>query len=588
MFYYPNVLHHHTGCFSTIWLAATSGIKVTRRELLRVNVNRTCGDILDYVTAQVPAPQPNLPRPRFSLYLSSQLQYGVVVVYHRQCGILLEEIQQTIDRLLRSKRCIYIDMALSDRLALDVPDSLFMMEQAEGAQDPFFGLMASHQLPSPYKMHQPMSVIEEAGSQHSLVPIPHTALDMEGFRSPPAAISLREKEQFVVTAAECFDGNDLPEATDREIDLLMDQPDHFRRDVDEQQTDKRTRDREGAMSSIDQLKETVLGAERDSVWLFGEETGRPAEVPLAALAQEMTPLQVAMPTPPSGASGDRETESYKEEVVAPPLKKRRGSRRRQLVFADPQVQISERAMKEQIVNPQAETLKLSDFLLDLTSLTKCSTPAQLFAVPCGSLIHADLQSLWKQCASITVLRGHGDKQTWEEEEEEEARGESEQDREILRTERKRRLSSMREMSGESGLQPAEGSSAADVILDMSKEDRSMSDVITPVSRWSPQEEAQLRMDPIAEENIEMPEAQADTEGNIILSWISSGLQRFGVVTFDSLLPPEGDRTAAAHTLYQLLELLSAQHVTVQQTEPYSDITIKPAALTHTKVPKSYS
>lgn len=40
------------------------------------------------------------------------------------------------------------------RLALDVPDSLYMMEEAEGAQDPFFGLMESHQLPSPYKIHQ--------------------------------------------------------------------------------------------------------------------------------------------------------------------------------------------------------------------------------------------------------------------------------------------------------------------------------------------------------------------------------------------------------------------------------------------------
>lgn len=34
-------------------------------------------------------PEAGLPRPRFSLYLSSQLQYGVVVVFHRQCALLL-------------------------------------------------------------------------------------------------------------------------------------------------------------------------------------------------------------------------------------------------------------------------------------------------------------------------------------------------------------------------------------------------------------------------------------------------------------------------------------------------------------------
>lgn len=42
----------------------------------------------------------------------------------------------------------------------------------------------------------------------------------------------------------------------------------------------------------------------------------------------------------------------------PLLRKPGGGRRRQLVFADPEVQISERAMKEQIVNPLAETLSM--------------------------------------------------------------------------------------------------------------------------------------------------------------------------------------------------------------------------------------
>lgn len=39
---------------------------------------------------------------------------------------------------------------------------------------------------------------------------------------------------------------------------------------------------------------------------------------------------------------------------------------------------------------------------------------------------------------------------------------------------------------------------------------------------------------------------------VFSSWISSSLQRFGEVTFDSLVPPEADRTTAAHTLYKLL------------------------------------
>ncbi len=50
--------------------------------------------------------------------------------------------------------------------------------------------------------------------------------------------------------------------------------------------------------------------------------------------------------------------SFCHQVVVPPLRKPGGGRRRQLVFADPQVQISDRAIKEQISNPLTETLNL--------------------------------------------------------------------------------------------------------------------------------------------------------------------------------------------------------------------------------------
>lgn len=45
-------------------------------------------------------------------------------------------------------------------------------------------------------------------------------------------------------------------------------------------------------------------------------------------------------------------------MVVPPLRKPGGGRRRQLVFADPEVQITDRAMKEQLGNPLAETLAM--------------------------------------------------------------------------------------------------------------------------------------------------------------------------------------------------------------------------------------
>lgn len=46
-------------------------------------------EILNYVLVRVQPPLPGLPRPRFSLYLSAQLQIGVIRVYFQQCQYLV-------------------------------------------------------------------------------------------------------------------------------------------------------------------------------------------------------------------------------------------------------------------------------------------------------------------------------------------------------------------------------------------------------------------------------------------------------------------------------------------------------------------
>lgn len=96
-------------------------------------------EILSYVLVQVEPPQPGLPRPRFSLYLSAQLQIGVIRVYSQQCQYLVgkvgrrprgraepsgpplgrlstlpslptEDIQHILERLHRAQLQIRIDM----------------------------------------------------------------------------------------------------------------------------------------------------------------------------------------------------------------------------------------------------------------------------------------------------------------------------------------------------------------------------------------------------------------------------------------------------------------------------------------------
>lgn len=161
MFYYPTVLQRHTGCFATIWLAATRGSRLVKREYLQVNVVKTCEEILNYVLVRVQPPQAGLPRPRFSLYLSAQLQIGVIRVYSQQCRYLVEDIQHILERLHRAQLQIRIDMVETDLPSLLLPSRLAMMETLEDAPDPFFGMMSvDPRLPSPFDIPQIRHLLE--------------------------------------------------------------------------------------------------------------------------------------------------------------------------------------------------------------------------------------------------------------------------------------------------------------------------------------------------------------------------------------------------------------------------------------------
>lgn len=563
MFYYPNVLQRHTGCFSTIWLAATKGIRISRREYLRVNVMRTCEDIVDYVMVQVLPVHPSLPRPRFSLYLSSQLQYGVVIVYHRQCALLLEEVQQTIERLLRSKRHLNIDMPDTDRLVLNVPDSLFQLEEVEWALDPFFGVMGVDcELPSPYLSSQQFMEASPSLVVRKEITLP------KGLDASPESITIKDAELVPVLTAE-FGGAELPEATAHEIDMLMEQQDQFHLGDEEDKERERATDGEKsgymdpAMVSIEQLK--------NSECIVDEGNGRPTEITLDRVALEMTPPPITMPPTTEASERDVEMERSSETLLQSVPPKRRG-RKRQLIFADQNTQITQDAMRQQINNPLIETQSLSDVLLSIPASRKASA-AVLLGTPCNMLIHPDLQKLWK-CSSVssTLPRPSRKRQAQEEggllemEKERATERSRESSREVVRE------------SSEVALLLSELSAGSDVLLDVSKGDKSQCDLITPTNRWSPIEVAPVSMEVILEEHVELPQGEtvpemSDITTDDLLRLIIGFIKRFGKVSFYSLLPPEAERSTPAHLFYKILELLGDLRLSVRQTEPFGVITI---------------
>ncbi|XP_056381805.1 meiotic recombination protein REC8 homolog [Hyla sarda] len=225
MFYYPNVLQRHTGCFSTIWLAATRGSRIVKREYLKVNVIKTCQKIVQYILQQVPPPYHGSPIPRLSLYLSAQLSYGVVCVYHRQCDLLIEEMKTTVERLYRAEKLAKIDLIHTDQPLL-LPDNLILMEMLEDAPDPFFGMMeVSPELPEPMMIPQLCMLLET--SEPEIVRLEKTPSrhkrtsrkEDTSHLTSPELITIKEVEPAPLPSTEF--GQDLPEVSVLDFELLV-------------------------------------------------------------------------------------------------------------------------------------------------------------------------------------------------------------------------------------------------------------------------------------------------------------------------------------------------------------------------------
>ncbi|XP_072006842.1 meiotic recombination protein REC8 homolog [Engystomops pustulosus] len=225
MFYYPNVLQRHTGCFSTVWLAATKGSRIVKREYLKVNVMKTCHRIVQYILQQVPAPYHGSPIPRLSLYLSAQLSYGVVCVYHRQCDLLIEEMKTTLDRLFKAEKQTKIDLIHTEQHLL-LPDNLILMQMSEDAPDPFFGMMEiSPELPEPMMIPQLCMLLEASGPEIirlEKTPPRHSRISRRKDTSQltsPETITIQEVEPVPLPSVEF--GQDLPEVSPHDLELLV-------------------------------------------------------------------------------------------------------------------------------------------------------------------------------------------------------------------------------------------------------------------------------------------------------------------------------------------------------------------------------
>ncbi|KAF7227102.1 meiotic recombination protein REC8 homolog isoform X2 [Nothobranchius furzeri] len=590
MFYYPTVLKRHTGCFSTIWLVATKGIKVPRREFLKVNVKRTCDEIMNYVLERVPPPRPDLPRPRFSLYLSSQLQYGVVLVYHRQCAILLEELQSILSHLLKQRNTKVIDLDDGNRQTMALPDGLSLMAETENAPDPLFGVMDG-------LMHSPTTLLQMSREYTREVspelpelpdltsPAAPVALELQGITASPEAITLRETEPVAIPAAE-FEGVDLADHLPDIIDFLLDQKGHFPEEGVElpegaipQEEEERELKREGRDSERQKMKElTGSTAELQSTTVPGEDAallpleapGPRAETPKAPRDEVTLVSGPLLPSPPSAARKKRPRTPELEDVH--PEVSRRRRRRRQLVFFDPETQLPQNEQQQQIDDPLTETRPLA---LPLLFSQRTVPASELFSNPC-IFLPDEIRSLWRQAATITPLPGSdlqvgaGGPESSDSERERETMEAAEREEQRLD-----QVSSEVPMVEPEMFDISAGGTLPLEASDQRELSREISPIYTSDREGSIIFKSALMLQDIPERESETADREAAAESP---GWLPELVEHEGEsVLFRSLLPPEANRKTVSNLFQKLLEKLSSGRIRAEQHEPFGDILIFPGS-----------
>ncbi|XP_052047379.1 meiotic recombination protein REC8 homolog [Apodemus sylvaticus] len=589
MFYYPNVLQRHTGCFATIWLAATRGSRLVKREYLKVNVVKTCEEILNYVLVRVQPPTHGLPRPRFSLYLSAQLQIGVIRVYFQQCQYLVEDIQHILEHLNRAQLRIRIDMEEADLPSSLLPNCLAMMETLEDAPEPFFGTMSVEpSLPSPFDIPQIRHLLEAATPEKirketlpEATPEPRKPDRTLATVQSPEVITLQEAEPIRMLRIE--GEQDLPEISRGDLDLLIAEEDDAI--LLEERRRRRLLRRRRASPPLDESKEKPRALEGDGLVSPISPPAPPAQVeetkeplpgqifppeelkttgwePGALLTEVTPPPELRLPAPPR-------TEERLRSLQRP-LPRRR-PRRRQL-FLDKETQITREKFAEQL-QPEAHCWEYPEVQLPKTMFR---SPAELFRTPTLSgWLPPELLALWTHCAQVPprMLRQRLQLETEETAEEERAA-----DREERRkTEALSEIEVLREAQEPSG--PLMLSS--ELSLEAAEEEKSRTSLIPPEERWAWAEEGQpeppaLPMLPeLPEVPMELPPGPELLSSEAVLRAVALELQANREPAFSSLVPPLSPRKLASRVFYLLLVLSTQKILLVEQQKPYGCLLIHP-------------
>ncbi|XP_021099508.1 meiotic recombination protein REC8 homolog isoform X2 [Heterocephalus glaber] len=525
---------------------------------------------------------PGLPRPRFSLYLSAQLQIGVIRVYSQQCQYLVEDIQHILERLHRAQLQIRIDMVEAELPSLLLPSHLAMMEALEDAPDPFFGMMSvDPRLPSPFDIPQIRHLLEAAIPErvYEVTPpeVPTEPRKPERLLVtvlPPEVITLREVEPIRMLHIE--GERELPEVTRRDLELLIAEEEEailleeYRKEFKEE---IRAPEAEIVVPSVSPPAPPQIEEIREPL---PEEVLAPEELkpvvwePITLVTEVTPPEELRLPALPSP-----------ERRPPPPERPPARRRRRPLLFWDKETQISREKFQEQLQTrahcwecPMVQPLEKT-----------ITSPAELFRTPAlPGWLPLELLDFWTHCAQIPprLVRRRPSLEA----EEEAAAREAAAEEERRKTEALSEIEVLREAQEPSG--PLMVSS--EISLEAAEEEKSRISFAPPEERW-PWAEAEQPEAPALPVVPELPEVPMELPLELppepelpsleaVHRAVALELQANREPDFSSLVSPLSPRRMAARVFYLLLVLSAQQIFHVEQEKPYGRLLIRPGPRFH--------
>ncbi|XP_056004784.1 meiotic recombination protein REC8 homolog [Ostrea edulis] len=243
MFYHQSILNRKGGVFGTVWLAATIKDEhvLKRREVSRVNLCKTCDDILDYIMVRKQPAVSGRSRPRFSLYLSAKLMFGCTRLYKKQMQYLLEDISSFLVKVrIATNIGENIDLNIACRADhVTMPDLVLLTTLKQPLYNPYFGRIECWEEQEDFKtflteLSSPSSDSSLEHQRHRRASSTSSSLQVESEQSflksalgSPNTVSsldqITRKETDIPNLPQIAEQTELPALDEQNIHFLLDE-----------------------------------------------------------------------------------------------------------------------------------------------------------------------------------------------------------------------------------------------------------------------------------------------------------------------------------------------------------------------------